>query len=148
MRPHGRFAHCSCKNAALAVDLGLRRGFVLQFHTRRAPTARFRLLYRNILLRSSKTFYTKGPLFCAPGKLFCALVRKEAIFAVRERCANEGFACMCKENNIFFGCYNIDGELNLRGTISLESFMRTFSGSLKTAPINCQFFFWLLKWFH
>ena len=23
MRPHGRFAHCSCKNAALALDLGL-----------------------------------------------------------------------------------------------------------------------------
>ena len=23
MRPHGRFAHCSCKNAALSVDLGI-----------------------------------------------------------------------------------------------------------------------------
>ena len=23
MRPHGRFAHCSCKNAALTLDLGL-----------------------------------------------------------------------------------------------------------------------------
>ena len=23
MRPHGRFAHCSCKNSALSLDLGL-----------------------------------------------------------------------------------------------------------------------------
>ena len=60
------------------------------------------------LLRSIKTrftqgrlFYTQGPFFCALGPLFCALVREEAIFAVCKRCANEGFACMCKEN-IFF----------------------------------------------
>ena len=56
------------------------------------------------ILRSIKThftqgrlFYTQGPFFCALGPLFCALVREEAIFAVCKRCANEGFACMCKE---------------------------------------------------
>ena len=57
------------------------------------------------ILRSIKTrftqgrlFYTQGPFFCALGPLFCALVLEEAIFAVCKRCANEGFACMCKEN--------------------------------------------------
>ena len=56
------------------------------------------------ILRSIKTlftqgrlFYTQRPFFCALGSLFCALVREEAIFAVCKRCANEGFACMCKE---------------------------------------------------
>ena len=44
----------------------------------------------------------QGPLFCALGPLFSALVREEAIFAVCKRCANEGFACMCKEKFIFF----------------------------------------------
>ena len=52
MRPHGRFAHCSCKNAALTV--GLSRGFMLHFYTFSAPTARFGLLYRNILVWSSR----------------------------------------------------------------------------------------------
>ena len=36
MRPHGRFAHCSCKNAVPTLDLGtigLSRGFMLHFHT-------------------------------------------------------------------------------------------------------------------
>ena len=42
------------------------------------------------ILRSSKTRFTQGPLFCT-------LVRQEAIFAVCKRCANEGFACMCQE---------------------------------------------------
>ena len=63
------------------------------------------------ILRSIKTrftqrrlFYTQGPFFCALGPLFCALVRDEAIFAVCKRCANEGFACMCKEKyNMPFG---------------------------------------------
>ena len=36
MRPHGRFTHCSCK--------------MLHFYTCSASTARFSLLYRNILL--------------------------------------------------------------------------------------------------
>ena len=56
------------------------------------------------IVRSIKTrftqwrlFYTQGPFFCALRPLFCALVREEAIFAVCYRCANEGFACMCKE---------------------------------------------------
>ena len=49
-RPHGRFAHCSCKKAALTFDLGLGRGFMLHFYTCSAPTARFGLLYRNIVL--------------------------------------------------------------------------------------------------
>ena len=56
------------------------------------------------ILRSIKTrftqgrlFYTQGPFFCTLGPLFCALVREEAIFAICKRCANEGFACMCKE---------------------------------------------------
>ena len=60
------------------------------------------------ILRSSKTrftqgrlFYTQGPLFCALGPLFYALVREEDTFAVCKRCANEGFACMCKEKYIF-----------------------------------------------
>ena len=44
-----------------------------------------------------RLFYTQGPFFCALGPLFCALVQEEAIFAVCKRCANEGFACMCKE---------------------------------------------------
>ena len=49
MRPDGRFAHCSCKNAALTLDLGHGRGFMLHFYTCSAPTARFGLLYRNML---------------------------------------------------------------------------------------------------
>ena len=36
-------------------------------------------------------------IFCALSLLFCALVWEEAIFAVSKRCANEGFACICKE---------------------------------------------------
>ena len=51
MRPHGRFAHCSCKNTARAHGRG-RQAEVegkLHFHTRSKPTARFGLLYRNIL---------------------------------------------------------------------------------------------------
>ena len=53
------------------------------------------------------TFYTllkrfiQGPFFSALGPLFCALVREETIFAVCKRCANEGFACMCKEKTCF-----------------------------------------------
>ena len=43
------------------------------------------------ILHSSKTRFTQG-------RSFCALVRDEPIFAVCKRCANEGFACMCKEN--------------------------------------------------
>ena len=65
------------------------------------------------ILRSIKTrftqgwlFYTQGPFFCALGPLFCALVREEAIFAVCKRCANEGFACMCKEKR-FLSLKNI-----------------------------------------
>ena len=46
-------------------------------------------------------FYTQAPLFCALGPLFCALVREKAIFAVCQRCANESFACTCKEK-VFF----------------------------------------------
>ena len=48
-------------------------------------------------------------LFCALGPLFCALVREEAIFAACKRCANEGFACMCKENVIYLTmlCLNL-----------------------------------------
>ena len=60
------------------------------------------------ILRSVKTrftrgrlFYTQGPFFCALGPLFCALVREEAIFSVCTRCANEGFACMCKVKEFF-----------------------------------------------
>ena len=60
------------------------------------------------ILRSIKTrftwgrlFYTQGPFFCALGPVSCALVREEAIFAVFKRCANEGFACMCKEDEFF-----------------------------------------------
>ena len=60
------------------------------------------------ILRSSKTrftqgrlFYTQGSLFCAAGPLFCSPVREGAIFPVCERCENEGFACMCKEKNVF-----------------------------------------------
>ena len=52
MRPHGRFAHCSCKKCSTYPQpwpIGLGRGFVLHFHTRSVPTARFSLLYRNIL---------------------------------------------------------------------------------------------------
>ena len=45
-------------------------------------------------------FTPKDYFFCALGPLFCALVREEAIFAACKRCANEGFACMCKEKNI------------------------------------------------
>ena len=39
---------------------------------------------------------------------FCALVREEAISAVCKRCANEGFACMCKKMKFFFNApYNL-----------------------------------------
>ena len=38
--------------------------------------------------------------------LFCALVRKETIFAVYKRCVNEGFECMYKEN-IFLTVFSI-----------------------------------------
>ena len=59
-----------------------------------------------------RLFYTHEPFICALGPLFCALMREEAIFAVCKRCANEGFACICKENifnqilvkKLFFRC--------------------------------------------
>ena len=51
--------------------------------------------------------YTQGPFFYALGPLFCALVREEAIFAVCKRCANEGFACMCKENDLLKKMYGL-----------------------------------------
>ena len=63
------------------------------------------------ILRSSKTRFTQGRLFCPLGPLFCGLVREKAVFAICKRCANEGFACMCKENVFywhlwrFFPCY-------------------------------------------
>ena len=53
------------------------------------------------ILRSRETRFTHGRLFCALGPLFGALVRGEAIFDVCKRCANEGFACMCKEKISF-----------------------------------------------
>ena len=62
-------------------------------------------------------FYTQGPFFCALGPLFCALVREEAIFAVCKRCANEGFACMCKEK--FFWSVNIRALLSVYSRILL-----------------------------
>ena len=31
------------------------------------------------------------------GLLFCAQVPEVAIFAASKRCANDGFACMCKD---------------------------------------------------
>ena len=34
------------------------------------------------------------------GPLYCALVREEAIFAACKRCANESYACMCKEKYV------------------------------------------------
>ena len=43
MRPHGRFAHCSCK---------------VHFYPCSALTARFGLLYRNILLRRENLYAT------------------------------------------------------------------------------------------
>ena len=52
------------------------------------------------ILRSIKTRFTQGRLFYTQGPFFCALVREEAIFAVCKRCANEGFAYMCKEKGI------------------------------------------------
>ena len=52
------------------------------------------------ILRSSKTRFTQGRLFYTQGPLFCALVREEAIFAVCKPCANERFACMCKNKPI------------------------------------------------
>ena len=68
------------------------------------PKSRVSAFYH--ILRSIKTrftqgrlFYTQGPFFCTLGPLFSALVREEAIFAVCKRCANEGFACLCKEKD-------------------------------------------------
>ena len=70
-------------------------------------------IYRNSTVKATETvcqaFYAlvkrdspKGDFFYTQGPLFCALVREEAIFAVCKQWANEGFACMCKENNFFF----------------------------------------------
>ena len=58
MRPHGRFAHCSCKHGALTLDLGLSASAacMLHFYTCSAPTARFGLLYRNIIFCEKKKF--------------------------------------------------------------------------------------------
>ena len=52
----------------------------------------------------------QGPLFCALGPSFCARVREEAILAVGKRCANEGFACMCKEL-VYFDTRGQNGRL-------------------------------------
>ena len=72
MRPHGRFAHCSCKNAAL----GLGRGFMQHFYTCSAPTARFGLLYRNILLiiihaRAEQNFFHTQNVQCTWWNMNC-----------------------------------------------------------------------------
>ena len=50
MRPHGRFAHCSCSTHPRPRPVSLGRGFMLHFHTCSAQIARFGLLYRNILI--------------------------------------------------------------------------------------------------
>ena len=58
MRPHGRFAHCSCENAALILSLGLSTSTagLCCIPTRSARSACFGLLYRNILLFYLKCF--------------------------------------------------------------------------------------------
>ena len=38
-----------------------------------------------------------GKAFCALVTLFCYIVRESAIFAACTRCANDGFAWICKE---------------------------------------------------
>ena len=64
MRPRGWFAHCSCKNAFMTYPrprpVSPGRGFVLHLHTRSAPTARFGLLYQNILFWTWLTGLTKN----------------------------------------------------------------------------------------
>ena len=73
---------------------------------RRPCVKHFTTFKRSIQTRftQGRLFYTQGSFFCALGLLFCALVREEAIFAVCNRCANEGFACMCEENVFFWNC--------------------------------------------
>ena len=51
-------------------------------------------------LRSSKTVYTRGRLFCTQGPFFRALVREEAFFAVN--CAQTRVLHACVQKNIFF----------------------------------------------
>ena len=48
-----------------------------------------------------KAFYALVRL-SALGSLFCALVWEEAISVVCKRCANEGFACMGKEEVLLY----------------------------------------------
>ena len=93
---------------------------------RRRWTAPLKL--RRPCVKHFTTFYTllkhvscKG-FFCALGTLFCALVRKEAIFAVCKRCANEGFACMCKEK--WFSATSIFQNLIDVNRISLSAACR------------------------
>ena len=53
-------------------------------------------------------YFTPKGHFFALGPVFCALVREEAIFVVCKRCANKGFACMCKEKVFFTTAMNTD----------------------------------------
>ena len=77
-----------------------RRRWTAPLKPRRPCVKHFTTFYALLKHVSPKgeLFYTQGPFFCSLGPLFCALVREKAIFAVCKRCANEGFACMCKEN--------------------------------------------------
>ena len=85
------------------TSLGLRpRAVIPALDGSRSPSAscdeldarcafpRFRLSTRKVLLHSNQTLYTQGPLFRT-------LAREEAIFADCKRCANDVFACLCKE---------------------------------------------------
>ena len=78
-----------------------RRRWSAPLKPRRPCVKHFITFYALVRLTQGPLFYTQGPLFCALGPLFCALVREKAIFAVCKRCANEGFACMCKEKSFF-----------------------------------------------
>ena len=106
-----------------------RRRWTASLKSRRPCVKHFTTFYA--LVGSSKTrftqgrlFYTQGPLFCALGPLFCALVREKAIFAVYKWCANEGFACMCKDKLFFF-------------THTCQNLVRTpFTDSEKPSPVR------------
>ena len=76
-----------------------RRRWTAPLKPRRPRVKHFTTFYALLKHVSPKGDYftPKGHFFCTLGPLFCTLVREEAIFAVCKRCANEGFACMCKE---------------------------------------------------
>ena len=107
-----------CSDRLARVASCIEPYFSLQMHakpelTHRLQTSKMRRnwTFLNTCRRDAnivKHFALKGH-FLRSGALFCALLRKEAIFAVLQRCGNEGFARMYKENYVTWYTRQITG---------------------------------------